>query len=121
MRTLALSTALALLLAGSPAFVQAQDSPTPPNAQTQPQPQQGGTIRSIQVVDVDELQSDVRSKINALVTNTKQEEIQSLRRSIDATPQAVSALKAKGRSSAQVVAINIDRNGTLTMFTKKAA
>ncbi|MPZ41065.1 MAG: hypothetical protein GEU95_24075 [Rhizobiales bacterium] len=121
MRTLALSTAVALLLAGSPALVQAQDSPTPPKAQTQPQPQQDVTIRSIQVVDVDELQAGVRSKVDALIANTKQQKIQSLRKSIDATPEAVSALKAKGRSSAQVVAINLDENGTLTIFTKKGA
>ncbi|HEY4204384.1 MAG TPA: hypothetical protein VGM35_05140 [Xanthobacteraceae bacterium] len=91
--------------------------------QTQPQQpqQQNVTIRSIQVVDVEDLQSDMRSKVDALLATTKQEELQSLRASIDATPQAVSALKAKGRSSAQVVAINVDENGILTMFTKKAA
>ena len=72
------------------------------------------------MVDVEELKADVRSKVDALVANTKQEEIQSLRKSIDAIPQAVSALKAKGRNSAQVVAINIDENGVLTMFTKVA-
>jgi hypothetical protein len=120
MRTLALSTAVALLLAGSPALVQAQDTSTPPTAQNQPQ-QRTTTISSIQVVDVDELQPDIRTKLEALVANTKQEEIQSLRKSIDSTPQAVSALKAKGRNSAQVVAVNIDQNGTLTMFTKKGA
>jgi hypothetical protein len=73
------------------------------------------------VVDVEDLQADMRSKVDALLANTKQEELQSLRASIDATPQAVSALKAKGRNSAQVVAINVDENGILTMFTKKTA
>jgi hypothetical protein len=63
----------------------------------------------------------MRSKLDALVANTKEDEIKSLRESIDATPAAVSALKAKGRTSAQVVAINVDDNGILTMFTKKAA
>lgn len=125
MRTFALSTVVALLLAGSPALALAQATPAPSQSQTAPQsetaPQQSVTIRSIQVVDVEELQADMRSKLDALVANTKQDEIKSLRESIDATPQAVSALKAKGRSSAQVVAINVDENGILTMFTKKAA
>jgi hypothetical protein len=85
------------------------------------QSQQTVTIRSIQVVDVEDLQSEVRSKVDALLASTKQEDLQSLRASIDATPQAVSALKAKGRVTAQVVAINIDENGVLTMFTKKSA
>ena len=62
----------------------------------------------------------MRSQVDALVTNTKQEEIKSLRASIKSIPEAVSALKAKGRNSAQVVAINIDKEGVLTMFTKKS-
>lgn len=125
MRTFALPTVAALLLAGSPALALAEATPAPSQAQAAPQsetaPQQSVTIRSIQVVDVEELQADMRSKLDALVANTKEDEIKSLRESIDATPAAVSALKAKGRTSAQVVAINVDDNGILTMFTKKAA
>jgi hypothetical protein len=45
--------------------------------------------------------------------------MQSLRKSIDATPDAASALKAKGLSSSQVVAINIVE-GVLTLITKTA-
>jgi hypothetical protein len=45
--------------------------------------------------------------------------MQSLRKSIDATPEAASALKAKGLSSSQVVAINI-ADGVLTLFAKTA-
>jgi len=43
--------------------------------------------------------------------------MQSLRKSIDATPEAASALKSKGLSSSQVVAINI-ADGVLTLFAK---
>ena len=125
MRAFALPTVAALLFAGSPALALAEATPAPSQAQAAPQsetaPQQSVTIRSIQVVDVEELQADMRSKLDALVANTKEDEIKSLRESIDATPAAVSALKAKGRTSAQVVAINVDDNGILTMFTKKAA
>ena len=111
--TFTLSTVVALLLAGSPMAL-AQTSPT----QSQTEPQKSVAIRSIQVVDMDELKADVRSKVDAIVANTKQEDMKSLRKTIDATPEAVSALTAKGRNSAQVVAINIDQNGVLTMFTK---
>lgn len=125
MRTFALSTVVALLFAGSPALALAQATPAPSQSpaaqQSETAPQQSVTIRSIQVVDIEELQADMRSKLDALVANTKEDEIKSLRESIDATPAAVSALKAKGRTSAQVVAINVDDNGILTMFTKKAA
>jgi hypothetical protein len=44
--------------------------------------------------------------------------MQSLRHSIDATSQAVAALKKKKqRTFAQVVAITVDENGVLTIFT----
>lgn len=126
MRMFTLSTVGALLLSGS-LLTAAQTSPAPAQSQTpqsrtsQPQTksEEGVAIRSIQVIDVEELKADVRSQVDAIVTNTKQEEIKSLRASIEAIPQAVSALKAKGRNSTQVVAINIDQNGVLTMFTKK--
>lgn len=126
MRAFTLSTVAALLVAGSP-WAAAQTAPAPSQSQTsssQTSPSQtksgeGIAIRSIQVIDVEELKADARSQVEALVTNAKQEEIKSLRASIEAIPQAVSALKAKGRSSAQVVAVNIDKEGVLTMFTKK--
>ena len=122
MRTFTLSTVVALLLAGS-SLAAAQTSPAPLQSQTsqsQTKSEEGVEIRSIQVIDVEELKADLRSQVDALVTNTKQEEIKSLRTSIEAIPQAMSALKAKGRNSAQVVAINVDKEGVLTMFTKRA-
>lgn len=123
MRTFTLPTAVALLLAGS-SLAMAQTSPAPSRSQAAPsqpqtEPQKSAPIQSFQVVDVEELKPDVRSKIDAIVASTKQDDIKSIRASIDATPQAVSALKVKGRNSAQVVAINIDKEGVLTMFTKK--
>jgi hypothetical protein len=61
----------------------------------------------------------VRAKVDEIVAQSSEEDIQSLRKSIDATPAAASALKAKGLSSAQVVAINI-ADGVLTLFTNTA-
>lgn len=118
MRTLVLSTAITLFLAGS-SLAAAQTSAAQSPSQSQTESQDDTAIRSIQVVDVDELKPDVRSKVDAIVANTKQDEIKSLHDTIDAIPQAVSALKAKGRVTAQVVAINVDKDGVLTMFTKK--
>ena len=54
------------------------------------------------------------------VAQTSEEDLQSLRKSIDATPEAASALKAKDLSSSHVVAINI-ADGVLTIFAKKVA
>jgi hypothetical protein len=115
MRKLTSLTFVALLLVGTP-LAAAQTSPAP--QQSQKESQKGSAIRSIQVVDVQELKGDVRSQVDAIVAHTKQEEMNSLRKTIEATPEALSALKAKGRNSAQVIAINIDPNGVLTLFTK---
>jgi hypothetical protein len=66
-----------------------------------------------------QLQPAVRSKVDEIVAQTSEEDIQALRQSIDATPEAASVLKAKGLNSSQVVAINI-ADGVLTMFAKTA-
>ena len=123
MRIVTTSVIIAALSLGAPAFVQAQGSPSQSGAQTQSesqsQTQSSTVIRSIQVVDVKDLQPAVRSKVDELVAQTPEEDIQSLRKSIDATPEATAALKAKGLSSSHVVAINI-ADGILTIFAKTA-
>ena len=118
MRIFAASVIIAAVSLGMPVFVQAQGAPSQSEAQTPPA-QSSTVIRSIQVVDLKELQPAVRSKVDDVVAQTSEEDLQSLRKSIDATPEAASALKAKGLSSAQVVAINI-ADGVLTLFTKTA-
>jgi hypothetical protein len=116
MRIFTASVVIAALSLGTPAFVQAQGAPSQPEAQTPPA-QSSTVIRTIQVVDIKQLQPAVRAKVDEIVAQTSEEDIQSLRKSIDATPAAASALKAKGLSSAQVVAINI-ADGVLTLFAK---
>ena len=118
MRIFTASVIIAAVSLGTPAFVQAQGAAAQSEAQTPPA-QSSTVIRSIQVVDLKELQPAVRSKVDDVVAQTSEEDLQSLRESIDATPEAASALKAKGLSSLQVVAINI-ADGVLTLITKTA-
>jgi hypothetical protein len=118
MRSFTASVIVAALSLGTPALVQAQKASSQPGTESQSD-QSKTVIRSIQVVDVKELQPAVRAKVDEIVAHTTDEDIQSLRKSIDATPQAASVLKAKGLNSSQVVAINI-ADGVLTMFTKTA-
>jgi hypothetical protein len=118
MRIFTASVIIAALFLGTPAFVQAQGAPSQPEAQTPPD-QSSTVIRSIQVVDLKDLKPAVRSKVDEVVAQTSEEDMQSLRKSIDATPEAASALKAKGLSSSQVVAINIT-DGVLTLIAKTA-
>lgn len=116
MRNLTVFVTVAALALGTPALVQAQGAQpkAPPQASDQ-----STVIRSIEVVDIKDLKPEMRSKVEDAIAKTKEDDIQSLRKSIDATPQAVSALKAKGLTSSQVVAINI-ADGVLTMFAKTA-
>ena len=118
MRISTASVIIAALSLGTPAFVQAQGASPQPNAQ-EPPAQSSAVIRSIQVVDIKQLQPAVRAKVDEIVAQASEEDIQSLRKSIDATPAPASALKAKGLSSAQVVAINI-ADDVLTLFAKTA-
>jgi hypothetical protein len=118
MRIFTASVIVAALSLGTPAFAQAPATPSQPEAQA-PAGESSTVIRSIQVVDVKQLQPAVRSKVDQIVAQTSEEDLQALRKSIDATPEASSVLKAKGLSSSQVVAINI-ADGVLTMFAKTA-
>src|SRR5216683_4913262 len=118
MRLFTASVIIVAVSLGTPAFVQAQGTPSQSEAQ-KPPAQSSTVIRSIQVVDVKDLKPEMRSKVDDVVAHTSEEDMQSLRKSIDATPEAASALKAKGLSSAQVVAINIAA-GVLTLITKTA-
>lgn len=119
MRIFTASVMIAALSLGTPAFVQAQGTaPSQPQAQTRPD-QSSAVIRSIQIVDVKDLKPAVRSKVNDIIAQISDEDMQSLRKSIDANPQVAAALKAKGLNSSHVVAINV-ADGVLTMFTKTA-
>jgi hypothetical protein len=118
MRIITASAIAAVLALGAPAFVQAQGAPPQSQAQT-PAAQSNKLIQSVQVVDVKDLKPEMRSKVDDVVARTSEQDMQSLRKSIDATPEAASALKAQGLSSSQVVAINIT-GGVLTLFAKTA-
>ena len=115
----AIAAALAL---GTPAFVQAQaqaQGTSPQSEAKTPAAQSNKLIQSVRIVDVKDLKPEMRSKVDDVVAHTSEEDMQSLRKSIDATPEAASALKAEGLTSSQVVAINI-AGGVLTMFAKTA-
>lgn len=122
MRISTASVIIAALSLAPLALVQAQgpQSKAPAQQETQPPADQSTVIRSIQVVNIKDLKPEIRSKVETVAAKTSQDDLKSLRSSIDATPEAVSALKAKGLSSAQVVAINI-ADGVLTLFAKTAA
>jgi hypothetical protein len=69
MRIFTASVIIAALSLGTPAFVQAQGAPSQSQAQTPPA-QSRTVIRSIQVVDVKDLNPVVRSKVDEVVIRT---------------------------------------------------
>jgi hypothetical protein len=85
MRIFTASLIIAALSLGTPAFMQAQGVPSQSAAQTPPD-QSSTLIRSIQIVDIKDLKPMERSKVDDMVAHTSQEGMQSLRKSIDATP-----------------------------------
>ncbi|WP_292085686.1 hypothetical protein, partial [Mesorhizobium sp.] len=79
------------------------------------------TIESVSIVDITELPKDTQTQVNQIVAQRGDAGLQTLRKSIDATPKVKSALEAKGMSSAQVIAASLQPNGALTLITKKAS
>jgi len=122
MRNFTASVMIATLFLGMPAFAQAQAATPQPQAQESPKqesPAQSPVIRAVQVVDIKQLQPEVRAKVDEIVAQTSEEELRSLRKSIDEIPETSSALKVKGLNSSHVIAINI-ADGVLTMIAKIA-
>ena len=116
MRISTASVIIAALSLGTPAWVHAQGAQ--PKAPPQAQSDQSTVIRSIEVVNIKDLTPEVRSKVEDVAAKASEDDLRKLRDSIDASPEAVSALKAKGLSSAQVVAVTLTTNGVLTLFAK---
>ncbi|MGT2464465.1 hypothetical protein ACVOMV_01230 [Mesorhizobium atlanticum] len=105
-----------------------QPPQAPPPAQEpiphQPQPGQNDAtqnVTNIVVVAMEDLPSEVKAQAEAIVTKTTAKELAKLQNSVDASPEATSVLHANGLNSSQVVAANIDGDGTLTLIIQTTA
>ena len=93
-----------------------------PNQPDQAQPDQPGeNVTNIVVVSIEDLPSEVKAQAEAIVTRTTATELAKLQNSVDASPEATSVLRANGLNSSQVVAANIDGDGTLTLIIQTTA
>ncbi|RWM04654.1 MAG: hypothetical protein E5X80_32105 [Mesorhizobium sp.] len=121
-KTILFAAAASLALAGA-ASAQQQPTPQPSPAPATPAPAtpKAPTIESVNIVDITELPKDTQTQVNQIVAQRGDAGLQTLRKSIDATPKVKSALEAKGISSAQVIAASLQPNGALTLITKKAS
>ncbi|CAN7570311.1 hypothetical protein [Mesorhizobium sp. LjRoot246] len=94
---------------------------TPPQDEAQPEtlPDQGSpgsNFTNVAIVAVEDLPAEIKAQADAVINQTSAEDLLRLQNSIDASPQATSALRASGLNSSQVVAANIDGDGTLTLI-----
>ncbi|RUX21650.1 MULTISPECIES: hypothetical protein [unclassified Mesorhizobium] len=134
MRTLTMVLTLSAMALAQPASAQRAD-PQPPQAPPpaqepipgQPQSGQPGqddaaqNVTNIVVVAMEDLPSEVKAQAEAIVTRTTAKELAKLQNSVDASPEATSVLHANGLNSSQVVAANIDGDGTLTLIIQTTA
>ncbi|MDX8440859.1 hypothetical protein [Mesorhizobium australafricanum] len=130
MRTLTMVLTLSALALAQPASAQLADPQpqVPPPAQEpvpdQAQPGQDNadqSVTNIVVVAIEDLPSEVKAQAEAIVTRTTAKELAKLQSSVDASPEATSVLRANGLNSTQVVAANIDADGTLTLIIQMTA
>ncbi|TPN41832.1 hypothetical protein FJ976_31205 [Mesorhizobium sp. B1-1-9] len=94
----------------------------PPQGEVQPEqtlPDQGSpdlNFTGVAVVAVEDLPAEIKAQADAVINQTSAKDLLRLQNSIDASPQASSVLRANGLNSSQVVAANIDGDGTLTLI-----
>jgi len=135
MRMLTMVLTLSAMALAQPASAQRAD-PQPPQALPpaqepipgQPQSDQNPcqddaaqNVTNIVVVAIEDLPSEVKAQAEAIVTRTTAKELAKLQDSVDASPEATSVLQANGLNSSQVVAANIDGDGTLTLIIQTTA
>lgn len=109
-----LTTSLAATAQTPPANAPSQAPATGQAAPAAPQ-----KIKSVQIVDFAELPDVAKTQVDAIIKQRNQGDLEKLHAAIEASPEVKSALKAKGATTEQVVAANVDAQGALTLITKK--
>ncbi|MER9332540.1 hypothetical protein NKJ06_00720 [Mesorhizobium sp. M0293] len=124
MRMLTIVAALSGAVITQPLYGQTIDPQAPQITPLEPlpdqiPPQQGApdeNFTNVAIVAVEDLPAEIKAQAEAMITQTSAQDLLRLQNSIDASPQATLALRANGLNSSQVVAANIDGDGTLTLI-----
>ncbi|MGB3389300.1 MAG: hypothetical protein WBA88_15080 [Pseudaminobacter sp.] len=121
MRKMIIPMAAAAIMFAAAASAQEQPAQPPASAApTAPEaPSAAPSIQSVTVVDITELPENTQTQIDQVVAQGGEAELQKLRSSVDSSPQAKSALEAKGLTSEHVIAASMSQDGALTLITKK--
>ena len=113
--------AILALCAGLAAPVIAQAETTPDGAPPTLGPRQAPlVIQRIIVVEFDSLPSPVQQQVSEAIAATSEDEMNVIRASIGATPEATSALQQKGMNSQEVVATAFQEDGQLALIARPA-
>jgi hypothetical protein len=118
MRNLTRAACLSLALAAAGGAYARELEAVPPAPQS-PGVQNPSAIRSVTVRDMGSLPPAARAQIGAAVSQTSQDDLRQLRGAIDSTPMATLALKARGMSSAEIIAAALDDDGELTLIAQE--
>ena len=105
----------------APLGAHAADRYLPANTLQESAPGPGSAIPNVTIIALNALPFDMQLQVGATVAHANKDDIQVLRSSIDATPEASAALKARGMSSAEVIAALVDEEGGLTLIINEEA
>ncbi|WP_158816664.1 hypothetical protein [Methylocapsa sp. S129] len=117
MRRLTMVAICVAVIVGVPAYAQVEKGYPPSNELQDSAPQLGRAVPSVTIVALETLPLEIQLQVGATVAQSSKEDMQVLRRSIDAMPEASAALRARGLNSAEVVAALVDDDGGLTLIT----
>lgn len=116
------TTAAGLLLAGA-ANAQApapQQSPAQPPTSSSQNPSARPAIKSVNVVEINELSEATKTQVNDLVGKRSTDEQQQLQKAIEGAPMVKTAVEAKGFKSSDVLLAQLSDSGVLTVVTRRA-
>ena len=128
MRILMLATAGAAFVLAGAANAQApsaqspstERAPAPPPASSPQAP--GGTpaIKSVNVIELDELTEATKTQVNEIVAKRTPDESQRLQNAIENAPAVKMAVEAKGFSARDVLIAQVNDQGELIVVTRRA-
>jgi len=120
--TMLAAVGAASLLAGA-AHAQSpstEQKPASPPAAAPQAPNAAPAIKSVNVVDLNELPEATKTQVNELVAKRSPEESQRLQRAIEGAPMAKTAVEAKGFSARDVLVAQLNDEGELIVVAKRA-
>ena len=116
----ALSAASLLAGAANAQSPSPEQNPASPPAASPQVPKAAPTIKSVNVVELNELPEAAKTQINELIAKRTAEDSQRLQRAIEGAPMVKTAVEAKGFSTRDVVIAQLNDEGELIVVTRRA-